>query len=110
MIEAGREEKRLAQENGDYHQGVPAITVIVDGGWCKQSHKHSYNAKSGVAIITDLRTGKLLHIGVRNEYCANCAQGIQSHKCYKNWSESSSQMERDIILEGFVKSEAMHGV
>lgn len=31
MAEAGREEKRLAEENGSYHEGVPAITVIVDG-------------------------------------------------------------------------------
>ena len=45
MLEAGKEEKRLAEERGDYHQGVPAITVIVDGGWSKRSHKHSYNAK-----------------------------------------------------------------
>ena len=104
MIEAGREEKRLAEENRGYHQGVPAITVIVDGGWCKRSHKHSYNAKSGMGIIIGFRTGKLLHIRVRNKYCANCAQGIQSRKCYKNWSESSSQMETDIILQGFLKS------
>ena len=34
MLEAGKEEKRLAEEKGDYHQGVPAITVIVDG-WSK---------------------------------------------------------------------------
>ena len=26
------EEKRLVEERGDYHDGVPAITVIVDGG------------------------------------------------------------------------------
>lgn len=32
MLEAGREEKRLAIENNSYHQDVPAITVIVDGG------------------------------------------------------------------------------
>ena len=32
MIEAGKQEKILAEENGDYHQGVPSITVIVDGG------------------------------------------------------------------------------
>ena len=51
MIEAGKQEKKLAEENGDYHQGVPSITVIVDGGWSKRSHKHSYNAKSGVGII-----------------------------------------------------------
>ena len=32
-------------------QGVPLISVIMDGGWLKRSHKHSYNAKSGVAVI-----------------------------------------------------------
>ena len=36
--------------------GYPAITVIVDGGWSKRSHKHSYNAKSGVAIIIGKQT------------------------------------------------------
>ena len=40
MTEAGKEEKRSAEEKGDYHQGVPAITVIVDGGWSKHSHRH----------------------------------------------------------------------
>lgn len=59
MIEAGKEEKKLAIERGDYHQGVPAITVYVDGGWSKRSHKHSYNANSGVAIIIGKATGKL---------------------------------------------------
>ena len=42
MLEAGREEKRLAVESNDFHRGVPATTVIVDGGWSKHSHKHSY--------------------------------------------------------------------
>ena len=51
MVEAGKEEKRLAEERGDYHEEVPAITVVVDGGWSKRSHRHSYNAKSGVGII-----------------------------------------------------------
>ena len=35
MIDAGKMEKRLAEVRGSYHDGVPAITVIVDGGWCK---------------------------------------------------------------------------
>ncbi len=76
MAEAGREEKQLAEECGDFHEGIPAITVIVDGGWSKRSHKHSYNAKSGVAIIIGKETRQLLHIGVRNKYCAACAQGL----------------------------------
>lgn len=95
MIEAGKEEKRMAIERGDYHQGIPAIT---DGGWSKRSHKHSYNANSGVAIIIGKATGKLLHIGVRNKYCYACSQGIpqEKHTCYRNWSSSSSEMETDI--------------
>lgn len=28
MAEAGRKEKRLAEERGRYHEGVPAITVL----------------------------------------------------------------------------------
>ena len=112
MLEAGREEKRLAEERNDFHQGVPAITVIVDGGWSKRSHKHSYNAKSGVGIIIGQATGKLLFIGARNKYCSACTQGISSdeHECYKNWDDSLSEMESDIILEGFKKAEATHGV
>jgi hypothetical protein len=109
MLEAGREEKRLAEERNDYHQGVPAITVIVDGGWSKRSHKHSYNAKSLVGIIIGHATGKLLFIGIQNKYCSACAQGISTskHECYKNWDDSSSEMESDI---GFQQAEATHGV
>ena len=51
MLAAGKEEKKLALERKDIINGYPAITVIIDGGWSKRSHKHSYNAKSGVAII-----------------------------------------------------------
>ena len=59
-----------------------------------------------MGIIIGLCTRKLLHIGVRNKYCAACVQGISrdNHQCYKNWEESSSQMD------GFVKAEATHGV
>ncbi len=107
-----KEEKRLAMEKNQFHKGVPAITVIVDGGWCKRSHKHSYNANSGVAIIIGRDTGKLLYFGVRNKYCSSCARGIppEKHVCYRNWKWSSSEMETDIILEGFLEAERVHGV
>ena len=112
MAEAGCEEKRIAEEKGSFHEGVPAITVIVDGGWSKRSHKHSYNAKSGVSIIIGKETGKLLYLGVRNKHCHCCSRGIpeSSHVCFKNWSKSSSEMESDIILEGFLEAEKVHGV
>lgn len=38
MAKAGREEKRLAEKKGSYHEGVPAITVIVDGGVLTSIH------------------------------------------------------------------------
>ncbi len=112
MAEAGKEEKRLAIERGQYYEGVPAITVIVDGGWSKRSHRHSYNANSGVAIIIGKETEKLLFIGVRNKYCTACARNIprDKHTCYKNWNKSSSEMETDILLEGFLQAEQVHGV
>ena len=74
MKKAGEEERQLAVQRGDFHQDVPAISVIVDGGWSKRSHKHSYNAKSGVGIIIGMETKKLLHTGVRSKYCTTCAQ------------------------------------
>ena len=82
------EERRLAEESGEFHHGVPAITVIVDGGWSKRSHKHSYNANSGVGIIIGKRTGKLLYVGVRNKRCHDSATNIpqDKHVCYKNWN------------------------
>ena len=35
MKEAAEEEKRMAIERESFHEGVPAISVIVDGGWSK---------------------------------------------------------------------------
>ena len=86
--------------------------MIVDGRWSKCSHHHSYNAKSGVGIIIGQATGKLLYIGVKNRYRTACTHGIPTdqHICYKNWEESSSEMEPDIILEGFKQVEEVHGV
>ena len=75
------------------HDRVPAITVITDGGWSKRSHKSSYKAKSGVAIIIGQKTGKILFLGVWIKFCT---LGVQNNKCYKNWDSSSFA---DIILE-----------
>ena len=40
MKQAAEEEKKMAVERGSYHEGVPAIRVILDAGWSKRSHKH----------------------------------------------------------------------
>ena len=62
---AGKAERELAIRQGSFHHGVPAITVIIDAGWSKRTHKHTYNALSGVGVIFGQQTGKLLYIGVR---------------------------------------------
>ena len=116
MMEAGEQEREMAIARNDFHQGVPAITVIADGGWSKRCHKHSYNAKSGVAVIFGQQTKKLLFLSVRNKFCSICtiAENRKTvppqHRCYRNWSHSSTAMEADIICEGFAQSEIQHGV
>ena len=116
MLEAGREEREHAISQNDYFQDIPAITVIGDGGWSKRSHKHSYNAKSGVAVIIGHHTKKLLFLGVRNKYCSVCAiaenagHEVSDHMCYKNWNASSPAMESNILVEGFNQAERTHGV
>ena len=72
MKRNGEEERELAVERQDTHMGIPAITVVCDGGWCKRSHKHTYNALGGVGVVLGLETRKLLHIGIRNKYCYIC--------------------------------------
>ena len=111
-IDAGGRQRGKATSR-DYHEGVPA-TVIVDGGWSKRSHRHSYNAKSGVhvCIVIGKETRKLLYIEVRNKYCTACTQGIsqENHVCFQNWENSSCEMESNIILEGFQQAERVHRV
>ena len=98
----------------DNRYDISRITVIVDGGWSKRAHKHSYNTKSGVGIIIGKETGKILFMGVRNKYCAACHNTsggtIPEHTCFLNWDQSSSAIETDIIVEGFCQSETQHGL
>ena len=96
LLIAGRKEKQLVIEQGNYHNGVPAITVVVDAGWNKRSHKHSYNANSGIGVIFGAATKALLFIGIRNKYCSVCTistrnnVAVPPHQCYHNLSGSSS--------------------
>ena len=111
MLAAGKKERELAIQKNSYHQGVPAVTVIVDTGWIKRTHKHTYNALSSVGVIFGQETGKLLYLGVRNKYCSVCKKDpTKKHTCFKNWKGASSSVESDIILEGFLAAEKQHGV
>jgi len=101
----------IAIYRNQYHGSFPPITVIVDGGWSKCCHKHSYNSKSGVTIIIVLETRKILYLAVRNKYCSICNKAtdgnIPLHQCFRNWDESLSAI---IILKRFQESEAQHGL
>ena len=116
LLAAGLEEKQIATEKGEYHDNVPSITVVVDAGWSKRSHKHSYNANSGVGVIFGFETQCLLFVEVRNKYCSICSvasskgEDVSKHCCFKNWTESSTAMESDIIVEGFNLSKCMYGL
>ena len=77
LLSAGRKEHQIAISNNNFCEGRAACTVVIDGGWSKR-HKHSYNAKSGVAVIFGVETKSPLYIGVRNKYCCTCA--IAEHK------------------------------
>jgi len=72
MKAASEEEKAIALAKSRMHDDIPTIIVIVDGGWSKHAHKHSYNAKSVVGIIIGKETGKILFMGVRNKYRTVC--------------------------------------
>lgn len=46
---AAQEEKNLAIQRGDVDtEGIPLITVVVDGSWAKRSYKTNYASLSGV--------------------------------------------------------------
>ena len=40
LLKNVQEERKLAEQLGHFHEGVPWITVVADGGWSKCSHKH----------------------------------------------------------------------
>ena len=65
-----------------------------------------------MGIIIGKETGKLLFLDVRNKFCYACSRQIpqDKHDCYLNWNKSSSEMETDVILKGFLEAEKVHGV
>ena len=69
-----------------------------------------------MGVIIEKETGKIVFLGVRNKFCCICSradnlnQHPAKHTCFKNWNSSSSAMETDIILEGFLQCETQHGL
>ncbi|GBO24681.1 hypothetical protein AVEN_149729-1 [Araneus ventricosus] len=107
LVKSIQEEKKLADERNDIDKdGFFCVTAVVDGGWCKRSYGHGYNASSGVAFIIGLATQKIIFIDIRNKVCLTCHAietgriSSKTHVCHKNWDASSTSMESNIIVEG----------
>lgn len=55
-------------------------------------------------------------MGIRNRYCSICQRSAlrkeekPPHNCFLNWTKSSTAMEAEGILEGFLNSVQMHGL
>ena len=70
LLTSNQMKRQLTIVQGNYHNGVLTIAVVVDAGWSKRSRKHSYHTSSGVGVIFGAATKALLFIGVRNKYCS----------------------------------------
>lgn len=117
MDAAIAKEKELASARCDIDaDGFFNICVIVDGGWCKRTYGHGYNASSGVAVVIGALTQKILYISVRNKVCLICQAvaenriPLKEHICSKNWTGPSTAMESDIIIEGLKYLEKVHNI
>lgn len=118
MKEAADEERQAAIERGDIDEedGVPFISVVTDGCWCKRSYNKNYTSLSGVAAIVGATFGKVLYIGVRNKYCVVCVRNSNrtveppQHFCTRNFSGPSSEMEWQSIVQGFQRSVEMYNI
>lgn len=121
MIEAGKQEKQLAEDAGDFVEldGVtyPSVAVKVDGGWSKRCyHGHGFNSHCGTAVGIGAKTKKIVFNDTRVRTCITCDKAKNKneepkpHECYKNWSLTSTAMESDIIRAGFQDSIKTHGL
>jgi len=63
------------------------------------------------ATIIGYRSKKVLFVGIRNRYCSICQRSSSRkeekppHNCFLNWTKSSTAMEADGVLEGFLMYE-----
>lgn len=69
MKNAGIEEKEFAIKQGQLHEGMPFIYNVTDGSWTKRSYGTNYSSPSGLGVIIGCHTGKVLHVGIKNNYC-----------------------------------------
>ena len=94
-----KEEKQLAVAAGEMDEDEPAIHVIADRVWSTRSHQHRYSPKSGVALIIDERTKKLLYLGGTKlilQYLFDC----RKQKNVAAISQMLQKLERVVFCHG----------
>ena len=111
MVEAGCEERKLAIERKDFHEGVPA-TMHCDCR-CRMVKKIP-----STFIQCKIRSGGhywLLHTETTPHWCAKqilcsmCKRNWRPHMLPKlEWELFSN--ETDIIMDGFCQAERVHGL
>ena len=113
---AGLEEEKMAYERNDIKNGKACTKIICDGTWLKSNYHTLFDSNSEVAVIIGWYSDKVLYFGVRNKYCYTCSRAnrlktkIPTHFCFKNWDNSSSSIEQDVIVQGFLCSLEQHGL
>lgn len=119
MQKAAEEEAALAKKAGDVTKdGIPYITVILDGSWLKRCFGSKYDSLAGLGVIIGVKTGKILHIGVKNKYCTKCNRSAklsrepEKHICSQNFPRAwaSTLMESTSLEEGFSSSIEKRGL
>lgn len=88
MKDAVEEEISIARLRGEVDvDGIPLLTVVLDGVWSKRSYRTNYNALSGAAAIVGYYTQKVIWMASRNKFCVICNknESPSPHKCNKNF-------------------------
>ena len=88
LLTTGWMERELAIAQGDYHNRVPAITVVIDAGWSKRSHKHSYNANSGIGVM----------FGQPQKHCSSLVWGTNITLYMPSTPEVGSQFQPIVAI------------
>ena len=103
-------ERDAAIAEGNFGKVMIAIVdVYADDVWSSRSYGNNYKALFGAVAIIGRKFGEVLYIGIKNKYCLVCAraekkQNSPKHVCFKNYTGPSSDMEAEIICQGFETS------
>ena len=88
---------------------------ITDAGWQKRSYNHNCNSLSGVSVLLEKQTGKILDNEVLSCQCKVCDVAKQKglpvkfHECTATWNKSAKAMEPEMAVRMWNRS-AEYGI